>query len=128
MTAMTRRTSGRTANALGWLSIGLGATELAGAGHLLGLMGGKRTGIARIYGLREIATGIGLLTAADPTPWVWGRVGGDVLDLASLAGGFKPGAPRKGSRVAASLTVVAIGAIDLACARAIRPRTLLTGI
>jgi hypothetical protein len=43
-------------------------------------------GIMRAYGLREIATGVGILTAKDPTPWVWGRVAGDALDLASLGG------------------------------------------
>ena len=64
MTSMTRPTARRTANALGWLSIGLGVAELAGAGRMLGMMGGRRTGMTRFYGLREVATGIGLLAAA----------------------------------------------------------------
>ncbi len=122
MSTMTRPTARRTANALGWLSIGLGAAELAGAGRLLGLMGGRRTGVTRFYGLREVATGIGLLTAQDPTPWVWGRVGGDALDLASLLGGYGRGRPGRGNRTAALLVVALVGAIDVASARGMRPR------
>ena len=122
MTSMTRPTARRTANALGWLSIGLGVAELAGAGRMLGMMGGRRTGMTRFYGLREVATGIGLLTAADPTPWVWGRVGGDALDLASLVGGYGRGRPGKGNRTAALLAVALCGVLDVASARSMRPR------
>ena len=128
MTAMTRAASNRVANTLGWFSIGLGVCELAGAGRMLGLMGGKRSGIARLYGLREIATGVGLLTASDPTPWVWGRVGGDMLDLGSLAGGFTRRRRSQGNRALALLVVVALGAVDVIAARSIRPRTPLAGI
>jgi hypothetical protein len=122
MTSMTRPTSNRAAKALGWLSIGLGAAELAGAGRMLGLIGGRRSGIARLYGLREVATGIGLLTAANPVPWVWGRVGGDVLDAGSLLGRLRPGAPRKGNRALALVAVALIGALDVGCARGMRRR------
>ena len=86
------------------------------------MMGGRRTGIARFYGLREVATGIGLLTAADPTPWVWGRVGDDALDLASLVGGYGRGRLGKGNRIAALLTGALIGVLDVASARDMRPR------
>ena len=122
MDTMTRPTAGRSARALGGLSIALGAAELAGAGRLLGLMGGRRTGVTRLYGLREIATGVGLLRATDPTPWVWGRVGGDVLDAVSLVGRLRRGVPGKGYRIAALLVVGAVGAVDLGCALAMRPR------
>jgi len=128
MTAMTRYASDRAAKALGWFSIGLGVSQLLGAGHLLGLIGGKRTGITRLYGMREIGTGIALLTASDPTPWVWARVAGDGLDLGSLAGGFRTGSPRKGKRLLALLFVAATSAVDVACARRIQPRTPLAGI
>ena len=48
----------------------------------------ERTELIRVYGMREIATGVGILSQDDPTPWLWGRVGGDVLDLGTLAAGF----------------------------------------
>lgn len=95
---------------------------------MLGLMGGKRTGITRLYGVREIVTRISLLTAADPAPRVWGRMGGDALDLCSLARQPRPGAARTGNRALALLVVAGISAVDLACARRIRPRTPLAGI
>lgn len=117
MTAMTRHSSDRAAKALGWFSIGLGVSQLIGADRLLGMFGGRRTGITRLYGLREIGTGIALPTASDPTPWVWTRVAGDGLDLGSLAGGLRTGSPRKGNRLLALLFVAATGAVDVACAR-----------
>ena len=70
------------AQGLGLFSLALGAAELFGARPLsrwLGLEGHET--LIQAYGVREIATGIGILTQADPTPWMWGRVGGDALDL-----------------------------------------------
>jgi hypothetical protein len=75
--------------ALGWFSIGLGLAELIAPRMLsrfLGLEG--REGVLRAYGVREIATGIGILNSSNPEPWVWGRVAGDALDLASLGTGL----------------------------------------
>jgi hypothetical protein len=82
-----RRASRTAARSLGWFSIGLGLAEVLMPrmmARALGLQSGE--GVVRAYGLREIATGVGILTAKDPTPWVWGRVAGDALDLASLGG------------------------------------------
>jgi hypothetical protein len=36
------------------------------------------------YGLREIITGIGILSSPKPVSMVWGRVAGDLLDIATL--------------------------------------------
>ncbi len=75
-----------TARGLGWFSIGLGAAEIL-APRLLGRALGMPNsgGLLFLYGLREIATGVGLLRAKNQTPWLWGRVAGDALDLATLA-------------------------------------------
>ena len=75
-----------TARGLGWFSIGLGAAEVL-APRLLGrALGMPHSGpLLFLYGLREIATGVGLLRARNQTPWLWGRVAGDALDLATLA-------------------------------------------
>ena len=72
----------RLAEGLGWFSIGLGMVELLAArplGRALGME--DRSELLRAYGAREIVTGVGILTQPDPTPWIWGRLGGDVLDL-----------------------------------------------
>jgi hypothetical protein len=67
-------------------------------------------------GLRETATGIGILAARDPTPFVWARVGGDALDLGTAL--FAALAGRRSGRGLATLAAVGgIAALDLACAQ-----------
>src|SRR5678816_797739 len=66
------------ARALGWFSIGLGLAELAMPRRLARIAGAPNLPtMTRIFGLREIGTGIGILTSKDPSPWLWGRVAGD---------------------------------------------------
>ena len=87
----------RAATGLGWFSIGLGLAELVFARPMSRWMGmGDKVDVVRFYGVRELAAGIGLLAAKDPTPWIWGRVAGDALDLATLATQFE-GNPRLAS-------------------------------
>ncbi len=50
-----------------------------------------------------IGTGIGILASQDPVPWVWGRVGGDALDMATVAAGI--GGRGTGRAVLALLTL-----------------------
>ena len=74
----------RVARWLGWFSLGLGLTQLAaprGVARMIGLRGndGDRKAMIAI-GVREIASGIGILTQDRPTPGVWSRVFGDLLD------------------------------------------------
>ena len=69
----------------------------------------------RAYGLREIGTGIGILAAEDPASWIWGRVGGDALGLATVAGGF--GGSRRGSALLALVALGGVTAVDVACGR-----------
>ena len=44
--------------------------------------------LTRACGLRELGTGIGILTSKDPAPWLWGRVVGDALDVAAVGAGL----------------------------------------
>ena len=77
------------ARALGWFSIGLGLAELAMPRRLARAAGMPNVpALTRVYGLREIGTGIGLLTSKDPSPWLWGRVAGDALDVATVGAGL----------------------------------------
>ena len=77
------------AKGLGVFSIVLGIIELILGGPLgrsLGLEG--QEWIVRLYGGREILTGILILASADPTPWIWLRVAGDALDIATVGWGY----------------------------------------
>ena len=40
--------------------------------------------VLRAYGIRELAAGFGILSQTRPAGWLWGRVAGDLLDIASL--------------------------------------------
>jgi uncharacterized membrane protein len=77
---------------LAWFSVGLGLTALLaprGLGAVAGL--GKRSGLVRAVGARELASGIGLLSSRNSTPWLWSRVAGDAMDILTLgAAALKP--------------------------------------
>jgi hypothetical protein len=99
---------------LAWFSIALGIAELA-APRLIARATGMRgrEGLVRLYGLREIATGVGILMASDRKPWMWGRVAGDALDLATLAA-----APKRKPAIPLA-AVGGVAAIDVGCALAL---------
>ena len=109
------------ARGLGWFSIGLGILEVAAPHRLTRALGMRgQENIIRAYGWREIANGVGILAARDPAPWVWGRVGGDALDLATLAGGFDENNRRRENVGLAMAAVAGVTALDVYCATAFR--------
>jgi hypothetical protein len=114
-------TPAKLARGLGWFSIALGVAELATPGLVNRLCGLRaRDGMVRLYGLREIACGVAILSGRDPKPWLWARVGGDVVDMASLALADKarPNAMRTGM---AALNVAAVTALDVYAAQRYQP-------
>ncbi len=113
----------RLARALGWLSLGVGLAELVAPRALARFLGVKGTGVLRLYGLREVASGVGILTHAWSAPWVWSRVAGDLMDLASLGGALKR-SPKKAHVGIALGSVVATTALDVLCARWLAARTV----
>ncbi len=105
------------ARGLGWLSIGVGVCELIAAGRIarfLGVPDNER--LVSLYGLREIANGVGLLLSDEPKPWVYGRVAGDALDLATLGWAVETGREPANAAIAAG-RVAGCTALDVACAR-----------
>jgi len=117
-----RNGSGTTlARALGWFSIGLGAAELLAPRSLatvLGMQGRER--LLQAYGVREVASGTAILAARDPSPWVWIRVAGDALDLATLAPALDESNPRRQAAAIAVGAVTAVMLVDLLCTRELR--------
>jgi len=106
------------ARGLGWFSLALGAAELAAPhaiARALGMRGRER--LLQAYGAREIATGIGILGSDRPRPWVWGRVAGDALDIATLSAGMGRDNPRRANVGMALGTVAAVTVLDVMCAR-----------
>ncbi|HEX2257912.1 MAG TPA: cyclase dehydrase [Afifellaceae bacterium] len=105
------------ARGLGWFSIGLGLAELLGARSINRTLGtGDHDLVVRAYGLREIATGVGILTQENPRPWVWARVAGDLLDLASLAPALGQDNPQRDKAAVAFGNVALVTALDVGCA------------
>jgi hypothetical protein len=107
----------KLASGLGWFSIALGAAELFAPRALcrwLGMEGHEN--LVRAYGVREVATGVAILGSHDPQPWIWGRVGGDGLDLATLATGLHGDNPNKGNVMVAMAAVAGVTAVDVLCA------------
>ena len=104
------------AQTLGWFSIGLGLMEALMPGALLRTTGTKSSkSMIRAYGVREIANGIGILSAKDPTPWIWARVAGDALDITTMAS--RSGGGGAGAALAA---VAGVTALDIICAQNFR--------
>lgn len=99
--------------ALGWFSVGLGLAEVAAPGQVARLIGVEdRRLLLRSLGVREIVSGVGLLTQRRPTGWMWSRVAGDVMDLALLGAAFR--APRGGQRHRVAWAAAAVAGVTLA--------------
>lgn len=111
------------AQGLGWLSIGLGLVEVLAPRQLARALGMEaQTALIGAYGVREVATGIAILTRRDPTPWLWARVAGDALDLATLATGLDR-RNREQGKVGLALTAVAgVTVLDVICAQGLSAR------
>lgn len=108
----------RLAKGLGLFSIGLGLAELFGSRAICRALGlDRHETLVKAYGAREIATGIAILASHDPTPWIYGRVGGDAMDLATLATGFEGGSDKSGNLLLATATVAGVTIVDILCAK-----------
>jgi hypothetical protein len=108
------------ANALGFLSLGLGAAELMAPKAMAKWLGMRHGApILQAYGAREIASGMGILATSNKAPAMWSRVAGDALDIASLVS-VAIERPSKRRNAAIALAAVAgVTALDIACAVAL---------
>lgn len=102
------------ARGLGWFSIGLGVTELVAAESLAESLGmeGKED-LIRLYGVREIGSGVACLGMTPPTGAVWSRVAGDLLDIATLAPYLSDDNPKRRNVGIALAAVVGVTILDV---------------
>ncbi len=111
----------QSARALGWFSLGLGLAEVVAPRRLARLIGVEDSDRNRntlfFYGLREIASGVAILSQDRPRAGVWARVGGDVMDLAFLGGGLASGKSRRPRVTLATAAVLGVTVLDILTGR-----------
>lgn len=102
---------------LGGFSIALGLVEVLAPYRFNRAIGlrtdGHRPGLTRLFGLREIASGVGLLARPRPATWAWARVAGDALDLAALGEAMTEAGTDRRRIAAATAAVVGVTALDI---------------
>jgi uncharacterized membrane protein len=101
---------------LGWFSLGLGVPQTLAPGRVNRLIGvrddtSSRTW-QRIVGARELAAAAGIFSRPRPAGWLWGRVAGDIKDLALLGAAWRNKEQRAGRLAAATASVAGITAVD----------------
>ena len=116
------------ARALGWFSIGLGLAEILAPRTMAELTGVRRPGLIWAYGIREIATGIGILASAQPAAWMWARVAGDAVDMATLGEVIANGSDKDQRRaIAAAVAVAGVTALDATVGAQLTTASMLEG-
>ena len=109
--------------ALGCFSIALGVAGLIAPRRVARLIGVQPDGptctILRAYGAREIATGLGIVSNPTEPGWLWSRVGGDALDLATLGRAADDDNANHGRLAVATMAVLGVTALDVMAARSL---------
>ena len=110
------------ARALGWFSIGLGAFELFAPRAITRALGTEgNEGLVRLYGTREIGSGI-LTLSLEKDAGLWGRVAGDGLDILTVASALRPSNPKRGNVGLALLMLLGITVLDIVAAQGTNTR------
>jgi hypothetical protein len=105
---------------LGVFSLVLGAAELFMTRPLARFLGMEdKIGLLRFYGVREIAAGIAILAQPNNATWLWARVAGDAIDLATLGAVFAKRDDKRKSIAFATANVLGVTALDVVAGRAL---------
>jgi uncharacterized membrane protein len=101
---------------LGWFSLGLGVPQTLAPGRVNRLIGVRDDSSSRVWqrvvGVRELAAAAGIFSRPRPAAWLWGRVAGDIKDLALLGAAWRRKEERAGRLTAATASVAGITAVD----------------
>jgi uncharacterized membrane protein len=108
------------ARTLGWFSVGLGLAQLVaprGVNRIAGLDDdAKNRALQRMVGVRELIAGVGILMNPRPSPWLWARVAGDVMDATVLTAALATRDEDRERLTGALAAVLGVAAADLAAA------------
>ncbi len=103
---------------LGLFSIGLGLTQLIAPRKVSKAIGVKKNDkLMRAFGAREFSNGVGILTRKKTGAWLWGRVAGDVVDLACLGLALRSRRTDKAKLAVAAAAVAGVTAADIYAAQ-----------
>jgi uncharacterized membrane protein len=108
---------------------------------MIGLRG-DHDKLLRTLGIRELASGVGILTVLGPfaaptatastagalAAWLWSRVAGGAVDLALLGAGLSSGRANRGRLAAAAAAVMGVTALDVICANRLSQRAYATSM
>ena len=128
--AFTRRDPGVTppeadgsqlARGLGLFSLGLGLTEIAAPKALARMIGvdpdGRASTAIRIFGMREVLAGLGVMLRPKSALPLWARVAGDALDLGAITWAAKGRRTSVERLAAAFIAVAGVAALDVIAGR-----------
>ncbi|HJQ20673.1 MAG TPA: hypothetical protein VJ867_10015 [Gemmatimonadaceae bacterium] len=109
------------AQGLGWFSVGLGAAQVLAPRTMARLIGIEESGgnvaLMRALGMRELASGVGIFSQKNDRAFLWGRVIGDMMDLALLGVAAASARTDKRRLAGAALAVAGATALDMIVAR-----------
>lgn len=106
------------AKGLGVFSIGLGLAELLAPRQVARFIGLRDEWplLLRTLGVRELISGLGIMTRRRPAGALWSRVAGDVMDLTLLGGALDNPYNERNRLLGAVAAVMSVGALDVASA------------
>ena len=107
--------------ALAWLGIGVGLSQIVRPEPYNEILGheGHDT-LMRAHGLRGVTLGVGALLARDPAPWIWGRVLGDVMDVATIAASYRRPRAHRNTLLTGLALLAGVTVLDVICAQSLR--------
>ena len=116
---------------LGFFSIGLGLAEVLAPTAIARLIGIKHPNdrnraTLRLMGLREITSGIAILSNQQPKKALMSRVAGDAIDIALLGATLANSENDRGRTLFATANVLAVTALDVMASKALaqQPETI----
>jgi uncharacterized membrane protein len=112
---------GPLAKGLGWFSIGLGLAKMVAPGKMSQWIGlpdraGNRA-LLRLYGIGQFTAGAGILSGRGVDGWMWSRVAGDMVDIATLGSAMRSEDTNRTRLATATAAVLGMTALDMYCSR-----------